>query len=70
MVLNNRIFLKLYQRNLGPHQCEFIEGFSEDLMPRIEKSNDRGSLCIFDEVMNEVSTINKWPHKTDAQKTI
>ena len=25
-------------------------------MSRLEKSNDRGSLCIFDDVMNEVSS--------------
>ena len=25
-------------------------------MSRFEKSNDRGSLCIFDDVMNEVSS--------------
>ena len=40
----------------APRQCEFIEGFPEDLMSRLEKSNDRGSLCIFDDVMNEVSS--------------
>ena len=39
-----------------PRQCEFIEGFPEDLMSPLEKSNDRGSLCIFDDVMNEVSS--------------
>ena len=37
-------------------QCEFVEGFPEDLMSRLEKTNDRGSLCIFDDVMNEVSS--------------
>ena len=41
----------------APRQCEFIEGFPpEDLMSRLEKSNDRGSLCIFNDVMNEVSS--------------
>ena len=40
----------------APRQCEFIEGFPEDLMSRLEESNDRGSLCIFDDVMNEVSS--------------
>ena len=40
----------------GPRQCEFVEGFPEDLMSRFEKTNDRGSLCIFDDVMNEVSS--------------
>ena len=39
-----------------PRQCEFVEGFPEDLMSRLEKTNDRGSLCIFDDVMNEVSS--------------
>ena len=40
----------------APHQCEFVEGFPEDLMSRLEKTNDCGSLCIFDDVMNEVSS--------------
>ena len=40
----------------APRQCEFVEGFPEDLMSRLEKTNDRGSLCIFDDVMNEVSS--------------
>ena len=40
----------------APRQCEFVEGFPEDLMSRLEKTNDHGSLCIFDDVMNEVSS--------------
>ena len=40
----------------APSQCEFIEGFPEDLMSRLVKANDFGSLCIFDDVMNEVSS--------------
>ena len=40
----------------APRQCEFVEGFPEELMSRLEKTNDRGSLCIFDDVMNEVSS--------------
>ena len=40
----------------APHQCEFVEGFPEDLMPHPEKTSSRGSLCIFDDVMNEVSS--------------
>ena len=40
----------------APYQCEFVEGFPEDLMSRLEKTKDRGSLCIFDDVMNEVSS--------------
>ena len=40
----------------APRQCEFVEGFPEDLMSQLEKTNDRGSLCIFDDVMNEVSS--------------
>ena len=40
----------------APRQCEFVEGFPEDLMSRLEKTNARGSLCIFDDVMNEVSS--------------
>ena len=39
-----------------PCQCEFIEGFPEDLMSRLERSKDRGILCFFDDVMNEVSS--------------
>ena len=39
-----------------PCQCEFIKSFPESLMSRLEKSNDRRSLCIFDDVMNEVSS--------------
>ena len=48
--------LKTIKEIWAPHQCEFIEGFPEDLMSRLEKSDDRGSLCIFDDVMNEVSS--------------
>ena len=40
----------------APRQSEFVEGFSEDLMSRLEKTNDHGSLCIFDDVMNKVSS--------------
>ena len=40
----------------APPQCEFVEGFPEDLMSRLEKTNDRGSSCIFDDVMNEDSS--------------
>ena len=39
-----------------PWQCEFDEGFPEDVISRLEKTNDRGSLCIFYDVMNEVSS--------------
>ena len=39
-----------------PRQCEFVEGFPEDLMSRLEKTNNLGSLCIFYDVMNEVSS--------------
>ena len=56
MVLNNQIFLKLLEKIWAPRQCEFVEGFPEDLTSRLEKTNDRGSLCIFDDVMNEVSS--------------
>ena len=37
-------------------QCELVEGFPEDLMSRLEKSNNCGSSCIFVDVMNEVSS--------------
>ena len=40
----------------GPRQCEFVKGFPEDLMSRLEKTNDCGSLCFLDDVMNEVSS--------------
>ena len=49
-------FLNTIKEIWAPHQCEFIEGFPEDLMSRLEKSNDCGSLCIFDDVVNEVSS--------------
>ena len=39
-----------------PRQSEFIYGFPEDLLPRLEQTSDRGSMCIFDDVMNEVSS--------------
>ena len=39
-----------------PRQCEFINGFPEDLLTRLEQTSDRGSLCIFDDIMNEVSS--------------
>ena len=39
-----------------PRQCEFISGFPEDLLTCLEQTSDRGSLCIFDDVMNEVSS--------------
>ena len=35
----------------APRQSEFVEGFPEDLTPRLVKTSDRGSLCIFDDVM-------------------
>ena len=56
MVLNNQTFLKPIKEIWAPRQCEFAESFPEDLMSRLEKTNDRGSLCIFDDVMNEVSS--------------
>ena len=49
--------LKTIKEIWAPHQCEFVEGFPEDLMSRLEK-NKRSwkSLCIFDDVMNDVSS--------------
>ena len=38
-----------------PRQCEFINGFPEDLLTHLEQMSDHGGLCIFD-VMNEVSS--------------
>ena len=40
----------------SPQQCEFIEGFPEDLLIRLEQTSDHGSLCVFDDVMNEMSS--------------
>ena len=40
----------------APHQCEFVEGFLKIWCHDLKKTNDRGSLCIFDDVMNEVSS--------------
>ena len=37
-------------------QCEFVDGYPDDLLTRLEQTSDRGSLCIFDDVMNEVSS--------------
>ena len=34
----------------APRQCEFVEGFPEDLTSRLEKTSDRGSSCNFVEV--------------------
>ena len=39
-----------------PHQCEFINGFPEDLLTHLEQTSDHGSLCIIDNVMNKVSS--------------
>ena len=37
-------------------QCEFVDGCPEDLLTCLEQKSDRGSLCIFDDVINEVSS--------------
>ena len=39
-----------------PRQCEFVDGCPENLLTRLEQKSDRGSLWIFDDVMNEVSS--------------
>ena len=39
-----------------PRQCEFVAGCPDNLLTRPEQTSDRGSLCIFDDVMNEVSS--------------
>ena len=39
-----------------PRQCEFVDGCPENLLTRLEQMSDRGRLCIFDDVMNEVSS--------------
>ena len=33
-----------------------MEGFPDDLLSRLESTRDRGSLCVFDDVMDEVSS--------------
>ena len=37
-------------------ECEFIESFPGDLLSRLESTRDQGSLCVFDDVMDEVSS--------------
>ena len=39
-----------------PRQCEVVDGFPEDLLTRVEQMRYHGSLCIFDDVMNEMSS--------------
>ena len=39
-----------------PRQCEFVGGCPENLLTRLDQTSDRGSLCIFNDVMNEVSS--------------
>ena len=39
-----------------PRQCEFVDGCPDDLLTHLEQTSDHGSLCIFDDVMNEVSS--------------
>ena len=39
-----------------PRQCEFVDGCPENLLTHLEQTSDCGSLCIFDDVMNEVSS--------------
>ena len=37
-------------------ECEFIEGFQNDLPSCLESTLHRGSLCVFDDVVDEVSS--------------
>ena len=53
------LFQKI-QEIWAPRQCEFLDSFPEDLMTRLEKSSDHGSLCVFDNVMNDIQTIYMW----------
>ena len=39
-----------------PRQCEFVDGCPENLLTHLEQTSNRGSLCIFDDAMNEVSS--------------
>ena len=39
-----------------PHHCEFVDGCPENLLTCLEQMSDCGSLCIFDDVMGEVSS--------------
>ena len=38
-----------------PCQCKFVDGCPKNLLTCLEQMSDRGSLCILDNVMNEVS---------------
>ena len=40
--VQNRV--KTIEEIWAPHQCEFVNGFPEDLMSHLEETNDRGSL--------------------------
>ena len=37
-------------------QCEFVAGCPENFFTRLEQTSDSGSLCIFNDVKNEVSS--------------
>ena len=41
-------------------ECEFIERFPDDLLSRLESTRDRGSLCVFDDVMDKLVPMPKY----------
>ena len=49
-------FFETIKKIWFPRQCEFVDEFHENLLTRLEQTSDRGSLCIFDDVMNEMSS--------------
>ena len=48
--------LETIKKNWLPRQYEFVDGCPENLLTCLEQMSDHGSLCIFDDVMNEVSS--------------
>ena len=49
-------FFEIIGKTWFPRQCEFVDRCPENLLTRLEQTSDCGSLCIFDDVMNEVSS--------------
>ena len=55
MESNNQTFFETIRKIWFHCQCKFVGGCPEDLLTRLEQMSDCGSLCIFDDVMNEVN---------------
>ena len=47
--------LKIITKIWFPLQYKFVDGYPDELLTRLEQTSGRGSLCILDDVMNEVS---------------